>query len=623
MGRLMLRSDLKGLLTVFLCIPATIAQLLVPTIVDTFYLPLGRVPAFRSNITSAAADVAMQLGETLTPEVVTSTKKALAQRGVEFPTVTRVAVTPFFRVSLFASTIPLPSSAEEAVGWLENPPLAVTKAIFSPYTADARLQFFYGGDYQAGYIDPALVNTAGGNIALPRAATGRRRRHLLRDAAQSIDTQSDFMKLLVRCITDVQHVVAGKSIAGSRTGGIRHTLASGHTNVTSLIQGLAAAWEAHHQGAINATLAGWGDLLSLVLRQQLLGFFDLVPNVRFGESWGVTQIPTYDTTFFFRVGFDVIAGVSKALYLGSNGTTLPRPRPVPGHRRRRLLSTAPAPAPAPSASPPGISISETDVTISLLAGQILPPILRRNVLALLQAISADSQAMAASLQPIIAQLQSGQSITRIVDIVFAPSLSAVPGQLSFIIPDTLQKWAGLLNDPTLGLLLQSLAGFSVGVSFSVTVFSSLALPPLAISTPPAHNQTRRSLHSDAPPIRQGPEAVFSAALALLGEHSGISARLQQLFLVIGFIESKAISVQFETGLQRRTEAREQSSVARPFRGAGVIVDAAIVKSAFTFATWTVSVASSAIVGFSPTLPKAAGGPGAVVTRALVPGQASG
>jgi hypothetical protein len=259
----------------------------------------------------------------------------------------------------------------------------------------------------------------------------------------------------------------------------------------------------------------------------------------------------------------------------------------------------------------------------LPAGKILPPLLRRNVLALLQAISADSQAMAASLQPIIAQLQSGQSITRIVDIVFAPSLSAVPGQLSFIIPDTFKKWAGLLNDPTLGLLLQSLAGFSVGVSFSVTVFSSLALPPLAISTPPAHNQTRRSLHSDAPPIRQGPEAVFSAALALLGEHSGISARLQQLFLVLGFIESKTISVLFETGLQRRTQARERSSVAHPFRGAGVIVDAAIVKTAFTFATWTVSVASSAIVGFSPTLPKAAGGPGAVVTRALVPGQTSG
>jgi hypothetical protein len=634
-------------------------QLLVPTVVDTFYLPLGRVPAFRSNVTTAAAVAVEQLGKALTPAWLTDAKKRLAAQGVVFPAVTRVAVTPVWRLSLLVSTIPLPASPAEAAAWLQKPSLGVTQALFSPYSLvrayrarrdissshadnlpartfspqDFRLSFLYGADYQAGLVNPAVVNTAGGVVAVPRGGVGRRRRrralHQVPDDGEGIMAQ-----LLAQCLEEAPDVYHGRGLASPAQQHGRH-LAQGPGALSqlpaSLLQGLATAWEAHHQGAVNATLAGWGALLSLVLRQKLLGYVDVVPSVKWGESWGLTQIPTVDTTFFFRAGFDIATGAIKTLSLGSPNASTPVRRPVLGvvghrHRRRMLQAAAPSPslspAPGPESGPTG---DGAEFTTRVPPNQLLPPSLCAALVALLQAVSADSQAMAAAVQPIIVQLETRFQVTQILDIVLQPFISAVPGQLSFVLPNTAEKWAKFLKDPTLGLLLQSLAGFSMGLSFSVSILSNLLVPPKILPlvqrqarvvvvagrlacvdvAVPSRNATsgRRRLHAQR---QQSPEAVFQAALALVQQHTGISARLQELFMVFSFLDFKQVAVQFLAGAQHRVGVSERSTVHHPFRGAGVAVDAAVVDSAFTIASWTITAASSALVGFSPSLPKAAG-----------------
>ena len=597
------------------------AQLLVPTVVDTFYLPLGRVPAFRSNVTTAAAVAVEQLGKALTPAWLTDAKERLAKRGIVFPSVTRVAVTPVWRLSLLVSTIPLPTSPAEAANWLQEPALGVTQALFSPYSIDWRLQFLYGADYQAGLVNPAVVNTAGGVVAVPRGSVGRRRHRRRRRALhqQPNDDERIVAQLLAQCLEEAPDVYRGRSLTSPAhpQQGRRHLAqASGALSQlpASLLQGLATAWEAHHQGAINATLAGWGALLSLVLRQSLLGYVDVLPSVRWGESWGVTQIPTVDTTFFFRAGFDIATGAIKTLSLGSPNASTPVRRPVLGvvghhHRRRQLHAAAPSPSPAPGPES-GPTSDGAEFTTRVPPNQVLPPSLRATLVALLQAVSADSQAMAAAVQPIIVQLETTFQVTSALDIVLQPYISGVPGQLSFVLPNTADKWAKFLMDPTLGLLLQSQAGFSIGLSFSVSIISNLLAPPkilplLEVAVPSQNATGRRRLH--ALQRQQSPEAVFQAALALAQQHTGISARLQELFLVFGIIDFKAVAVQFLAGAQHRADVSERSIVHHPLRGAGVEVDAAIVNSAFTIASWTITAASSALVGFSPSLPKAAGG----------------
>ena len=593
------------------------AQLLVPTVVDTFYVPLGRIPAFRSNATTAAAVAVEQLGEALTPTWLSEGKKRLAARGIVFPSVTRVAVTPVFRLSLLVTTIPLPATPLEAANWLQAPGLGVTKALFSPYSIDMRLQFMYGADYQAGYVNPAVVNTAGGVVAVPRGAVGRHRRRLRRSLHQLPDGGDGIAQLLAQCLEEAPDVYHGaRGLASSAHGhqqGRRHLAQGGGSQLpASLLQGLASAWEAHHQGAVNATLEGWGSLLSLVLRQSLLGYVDVLPSVRWGESWGVSQIPTVDTTFFFRAGVDIAVGTIKTFALGSPNASAPIRRPVlgvVGHRRRRRMLQAAAPSPSAAPGPESGPTSDgAEFTTRVPPNQVLPPALRTALVALLQAISADSQAMAAAVQPILVQLETTYKLTESLAIVLQPYISAVPGQLSFVIPDTAAKWAKFLMDPTLGLLLQSLAGFSIGLSFSVSIISNLLAPPKILPllevAVPSHNTTgRRRLQQR----QQSPEDVFQAALALAGQHSGISARLQQVFLFIGIIDFKAVAVQFLAGAQHRADVSERSTVHHPFRGAGVAVDAAVVNSAFTIASWTITAASSALVGFSPSLPKAAGG----------------
>ena len=190
------------------------AQLLVPTVVDTFYLPLGRVPAFRSNVTTAAAVAVEQLGKALTPAWLTDAKERLAKRGIVFPSVTRVAVTPVWRLSLLVSTIPLPTSPAEAANWLQEPALGVTQALFSPYSIDWRLQFLYGADYQAGLVNPAVVNTAGGVVAVPRGSVGRRRHRRRRRALhqQPNDDERIVAQLLAQCLEEAPDVYRGRSL---------------------------------------------------------------------------------------------------------------------------------------------------------------------------------------------------------------------------------------------------------------------------------------------------------------------------------------------------------------------------------------------------------------------------